>query len=66
MNHAGTADQGDLFFLTRGVHQLAKQSTMNEALLTFEGILTKSPTNIIALHGKVRKFLQTPKCEPGC
>lgn len=62
MNHAGAGDQGDLFFLTRGIHQLAKQGTWNEALLTFEGILAKSPTNLVALHGKVR-MLSFPNIE---
>ncbi|PVG02568.1 TPR-like protein [Serendipita vermifera] len=54
MNHAGATDQSTLFFLTRGIHQLAKTSTMNEALVTFEGILQSSPTNLVALHGKAR------------
>jgi hypothetical protein len=56
MNHAGATDQSTLFFLTRGIHQLAKTSTMNEALVTFEGILQSSPTNLVALHGKVCWF----------
>lgn len=56
MNMAARSDQGDLFFLTRGIHQLAKQSTMNEALVTFEGVLRTQPTNLVALHGKVLVF----------
>lgn len=57
MNLAGNTDQGDLFFLTRGVHQLAGPGTMDEALMTFEGILRTQPTNLVALHGKVRTQL---------
>lgn len=53
MNNAAAYDTGDLYFLTRGIHQLAKQNTMQDALQTFEDILKKSPTNVIALHGKV-------------
>jgi len=53
MNQADPSYQGALFFLTRGILQLAKQSTMNEALVTFDGVLASSPTNLVALHGKV-------------
>ena len=54
MNQADPSYEGPLFFLTRGILQLAKQSTMNEAFVTFEGVLGASPTNLVALHGKVR------------
>jgi hypothetical protein len=53
MNQADPSYQGPLFFLTRGILQLAKQSTMNEAFVTFEGVLASTPTNLVALHGKV-------------
>lgn len=54
MNQADPSYQGALYFLTRGILQLAKQSTMNEAFMTFEGVLAASSTNLVALHGKVR------------
>lgn len=43
----------ELMFLTRGMHQLSRQSTMQEALETLNNILKESPTNLMALHGKV-------------
>jgi len=43
----------ELMFLTRGIHQLSRQSTMQEALETLNNILKESPTNLMALHGKV-------------
>lgn len=54
MNYASGAAKSELFFLTRGIHQLSKHSTINDALVTFEGILQGTPTNIVALHGKAR------------
>ncbi|KIM30492.1 hypothetical protein M408DRAFT_15487 [Serendipita vermifera MAFF 305830] len=54
MNQADPSYQGPLYFLTRGILQLAKQSTMNEAFATFEGVLATTPTNLVALHGKAR------------
>ncbi|KAG9042943.1 hypothetical protein FS842_001965, partial [Serendipita sp. 407] len=55
MNHAGAfQSSADLSFLTRGIHQLARHSTINEALSTFQDILQVKPTNVVALHGKAR------------
>ncbi|KAG8810480.1 hypothetical protein FRC17_002919 [Serendipita sp. 399] len=55
MNHAGAfQSSADLSFLTRGIHQLARHSTINEALSTFQDILQAKPTNVVALHGKAR------------
>jgi len=63
---------GTLAFLTRGasylrcrmntrlpyegIHQLATRS-MDDALRSFEGVLSEKPTNIVALLGKVRTSL---------
>ncbi|KAI0084919.1 RNA polymerase II-associated protein [Irpex rosettiformis] len=44
-----------LNFLTRGVLQLGTQS-MDDALRTFDGVLSKQPTNIVASLGKARIF----------
>jgi hypothetical protein len=48
----------ELMFLTRGIHQLSRQSTMQEALETLNNILKESPTNLMALHGKVGRGTQ--------
>ena len=42
-----------LGYLTRGAHQLASRQ-LDEALRSFEGVLSKSQHNVVALLGKVR------------
>lgn len=41
-----------LFTFYRGIHLLATRS-MDDALRSFEGVLTDKPTNLVALLGKV-------------
>ncbi|KAJ7167486.1 RNA polymerase II-associated protein [Mycena filopes] len=44
---------GHLAFLTRGIHQLATRA-MTDATASFNGVLERKPTNLIALIGKGR------------
>ena len=44
-------------FLTRGVYLLAC-GQLDEALSSFEGVLAEKRTNVVALMGKARIFLQ--------
>ncbi|TFK25227.1 RNA polymerase II-associated protein [Coprinopsis marcescibilis] len=53
VEHSGEVMDGTLPFLTRGIQQLA-QKNWDDALRSFEGVLTGSPTNIVALLGKAR------------
>lgn len=53
-----------LSFLTRGVHQLASRQ-LDEAAASFDGVLSKSSHNTVALLGKVRDgttFLTNVNC----
>ncbi|KAF5374557.1 hypothetical protein D9757_010165 [Collybiopsis confluens] len=43
----------ELAFLTRGIQQLATRN-MDEAMRSFDGVLAKKPTNLVALLGKGR------------
>lgn len=43
-----------LSFLTRGVHQLASRQ-LEEAAASFDGVLSKSSHNTVALLGKVHR-----------
>ncbi|KAF9527372.1 RNA polymerase II-associated protein [Crepidotus variabilis] len=50
---SGEGVSGSLAFLTRGIQQLATRS-MDDAMRSFEGVLSEKPTNIVALLGKAR------------
>ncbi|KAJ7467095.1 RNA polymerase II-associated protein [Mycena latifolia] len=50
---AGTGSDDHLAFLTRGIHQLATRA-MTDAMASFNGVLERKPTNLIALIGKGR------------
>ena len=47
----------ELAFLTRGILQLSRTSTLLEASKTFDEILKLHPTNLVALDGKVRSYV---------
>ncbi|KAJ7658031.1 RNA polymerase II-associated protein, partial [Mycena rosella] len=50
---AKTGYDDHLAFLTRGIHQLATRA-MTDAIASFNGVLERKPTNLIALIGKGR------------
>ncbi|KAF8513907.1 RNA polymerase II-associated protein [Hysterangium stoloniferum] len=50
-------------FLSRGILQLA-QRNLDNALSSFDGVLSRSPTNLIALMGKARVFYAQRKYQP--
>ncbi|KAJ8515561.1 hypothetical protein ONZ45_g7046 [Pleurotus djamor] len=52
-NPEDAASTNTLLFLTRGVHQLATRS-IDDALRSFESVLTQQPRNLVALLGKAR------------
>ncbi|KAF8585877.1 RNA polymerase II-associated protein [Ramaria rubella] len=50
-------------FLSRGILQLAQRNLEN-AQVSFDGVLSRSPTNLVALMGKARVFYAQRKYQP--